>query len=74
MKSPSEQEDALKKLNSVDLEELKELVREMNDLGSKEISINNLIKIENVLRTMNAFREKYQYRVINLLKKGYLLS
>ena len=74
MKSPSEQIDTLKKLNSVDLEELKELVKEMNDLGSKEISTDNLVKIENVLRTLNAFREKYQYRVINLLKKGYLLS
>ena len=74
MKSPSEQIDTLKKLNSVDLEELKDLTKSMEDLKSKEISVVNLVKIENVLRTMNAFREKYQYRVINLLKKGYLLS
>ena len=74
MKSPNEQLDALKKLNSVDLEELKDLTKEMASLKSEEISIANLVKIENVLRTMNAFRVKYQYRVINLLKKGYLLS
>lgn len=74
MKSPKEQEDTLKKLNIVDLEELKLLVKELEGLRTKDISIHNLIMIGNASRSLLAFKEKYMLRVINLLKKGYLLD
>ena len=74
MKTPSEQEAEFTKLNAVDLEELKYLIEEMTLLKDSKVTINNLTKIENTVRSLNAFRLKYQTKVINLLKKGYQLS
>jgi hypothetical protein len=72
MKSPTEQQQAMAKLNEVDLMELRGLIEDMNTLKTSNISIDNLHKIENVCRSLNAFREKYSYRVINLLKSGWV--
>ena len=74
MKTPSEQEAEFTKLNAVDLEELKYLIEEMTLLKDSKVTINNLTKIENTVRSLNAFRLKYQTKVINLLKKGYQLG
>jgi len=46
----------------------------MTLLKDSKVTINNLTKIENTVRSLNAFRLKYQTKVINLLKKGYQLS
>ena len=74
MKTPSEQEAEFTKLNAVDLEELKYLIEEMTLLKDSKVTVNNLTKIENTVRSLNAFRLKYQTKVINLLKKGYQLG
>ena len=72
MKSPEEQKESLAKLNEVDLIELRALVEEITNLKDKNISIENLTQIGNTCRSLEAFREKYMYRVINLLKGGWL--
>ena len=72
MKSPEEQKESLAKLNEVDLIELRSLVQDITDLQKKDISVENLTQIGNTCRSLEAFREKYMYRVINLLKGGWL--
>ena len=64
-------EAPLFKVNEV---ELKYLIEEMTLLKDSKVTINNLTKIENTVRSLNAFRLKYQTKVINLLKKGYQLG
>lgn len=72
MKSPEEQQNSMAKLNENDLIELRSLQEEIGSLAKKEINVENLFAIENVCRSLNAFREKYQYRIINLLKGGWI--
>ena len=74
MKTPREQDAALKMLSQNDTEELKVLIKNMENLLNKEVTIAGLQTTENVLRTLNSFREKYQLRVIQLLKSGFILS
>jgi len=66
--------DSWKKLSQSDKEQITGILEELKQLETDEVSTSHLMVIENCVRTLTAFREKYTLRVIQLLKKGYELD
>ena len=62
-------------LNSAEVEELKWVVEEINNVAdSKDLNEENLLKLENILTTLINVKRTYTLRVIKLLKQNHILD
>lgn len=75
MKNPEEIKEARSKLNTSELSDLQWLHAELgNFLSSDEVSSEGVIKLENMVNTLNNFRRVYTQRVIRLMKQAHIVD
>ncbi|MEO1945279.1 MAG: hypothetical protein ABGY11_13340 [Candidatus Thioglobus sp.] len=75
MKNPQEIEELRSKLNSSELTDLNWLHTELgNFLDSDDVSSEGVIKLENMINTLNNFRRTYTQRVIRLMKQAHMID
>ena len=75
MKNPEEIEELKSKLNSSEMNDISWLHSELaNFLDTDDVSSEGLVKIENMVNTLNNLRRTYTQRVIRLMKQSYLVD
>ena len=75
MKNPNEINELRSKLNASELADLNWLHTELgNFLASDDVSAEGIIKLENMVNTMNNFKRTYIQRVIRLLKTAHIID
>lgn len=75
MKNPQEIEEIRSKLNTSELADLNWLHAELgNFLTSDDVSSDGVIKLENMVNTLNNFRRTYTQRVIRLMKQAHIVD
>tara|TARA_R110002073_G_scaffold291657_1_gene456793 strand:+ start:183 stop:410 length:228 start_codon:yes stop_codon:yes gene_type:complete len=75
MKNPEEIEELKSKLNSSEMTDISWLHSELgNFLDTDDVSSEGLVKIENMVNTLNNLRRTYTQRVIRLMKQSYLVD
>ena len=75
MKNPQEIEELRSKLNTSELADLNWLHAELgNFLTSDAVSSDGVIKLENMVNTLNNFRRTYTQRVIRLMKLAHIVD
>ena len=75
MKNPEEIEELKSKLNSSEMTDISWLHSELgNFLDTDDVSSEGLVKIENMVNTLNNFRRTYTQRVIRLMKQSYIVD
>jgi hypothetical protein len=75
MKNPEEIEELKSKLNSSEMNDISWLHSELaNFLDTDDVSSEGLVKIENMVNTLNNFRRTYTQRVIRLMKQSYIVD
>ena len=75
MKNKKELEENLGNLYQLDIENLKETSKQLEEFTkSPEISEKGLRQLDNTLGILEAFRKSYSWRIIRLLKQGNMLD
>ena len=75
MKNKKELEENLGNLDQLDIENLKETSKQLEEFTkSPEISEKGLRQLDNTLGILEAFRKSYSWRIIRLLKQGNMLD
>ena len=75
MKNPEEIEELKSKLNSSEMTDISWLHSELATfLETDYVSSEGLVKIENMVNTLNNFRRTYTQRVIRLMKQSHILD
>jgi len=75
MKNKEDIKEIRSRLNTSELEDLKWLHTEIGSfLKTDVVSLEGVIKIENMLTSLNNFRQTYTIRVLNLMKQGNILD
>ena len=75
MKNPEEIEELKSKLNSSEMNDISWLHSELSTfLETDDVSSEGLVKIENMVNTLNNFRRTYTQRVIRLMKQSYIVD
>jgi len=75
MKNPEEIEELKSKLNSSEMTDISWLHSELgNFLDTDDVSSEGLVKIENMVNTLNNLRRTYTQRVIRLMKQSYIVD
>mgnify|MGYP003630337592 FL=1 len=75
MKNPEEIEELKSKLNSSEMTDISWLHTELgNFLDTDDVSSDGLVKIENMVNTLNNLRRTYTQRVIRLMKQSYIVD
>tara|TARA_R110002020_G_scaffold23866_8_gene79090 strand:- start:165 stop:392 length:228 start_codon:yes stop_codon:yes gene_type:complete len=75
MKNPEEIEELKSKLNSSEMNDISWLHSELATfLETDDVSSEGLVKIENMVNTLNNFRRTYTQRVIRLMKQSYIVD
>jgi hypothetical protein len=75
MKNPEEIEELKSKLNSSEMTDISWLHSELATfLETDDVSSEGLVKIENMVNTLNNFRRTYTQRVIRLMKQSHILD
>ena len=75
MKNPEEIEELKSKLNSSEMNDISWLHSELATfLETDDVSSEGLVKIENMVNTLNNLRRTYTQRVIRLMKQSYLVD
>ena len=75
MKNPEEIEELKSKLNTSEMADISWLHTELgNFLDTDDVSSDGLVKIENMVNTLNNLRRTYTQRVIRLMKQSYIVD
>jgi len=75
MKNPEEIEELKSKLNSSELADIEWLHTELGDfLNTDDVSSEGIVKLENMVNTLNNFRRTYTQRVIRLMRQAHILD
>tara|TARA_R110002153_G_scaffold96953_2_gene231452 strand:+ start:1002 stop:1229 length:228 start_codon:yes stop_codon:yes gene_type:complete len=75
MKNKEDIKEIRSRLNASELEDLKYLYMEIGSfLKTDVVSLGGVITLENMLTSLNNFRQTYTRRVLNLMKQGNILD
>ena len=75
MKNKEDIKEIRSRLNTSELEDMKWLHTEISSfLKTDVVSLEGVIKLENMLNSLNNFRQTYTRRVLNLMKQGNILD
>ena len=75
MKNPKEIEEIRSKLNMSEIADLNWLKTELDNFKEDDmVSFEGVIRIENILNTLNNFRANYTQRVLRLMRQGSILD
>jgi len=75
MKNPKEIEEIRSKLNMSEIADLNRLKTELNNFKEDDnVSFEGVIRIENILNSINNFRASYTQRVLRLMRQGSILD
>ena len=75
MKNKEDIKEIRSRLNASELEDLKYLYMEIGSfLKTDMVSLGGVITLENMLTSLNNFRQTYTRRVLNLMKQGNILD
>jgi hypothetical protein len=75
MKNPKEIEEIRSKLNMSEIADLNWLKTELNNFKEDDnVSFEGVIRIENILNSINNFRASYTQRVLRLMRQGSILD
>ena len=75
MKNKEDIKEIRSRLNTSELEDIKWLHTEINSfLKTDVVSLEGVIKLENMFNSFNNFRQTYTRRVLNLMKQGNILD
>jgi hypothetical protein len=75
MKEPIEIEEIKSKLNTSELADLEWLKTELETfLGTDDVSLEGLTKLENMMNTLNNFRRGYTQRVLRLMRQAHIFD
>ena len=75
MKNKEDIKEIRSRFNTSELEDLKWLHTEIGSfLKTDVVSLEGVIKLENMLTSLNNFRQTYTRRVLNLMRQGNILD
>jgi len=75
MKNPKEIKEIRSKLNMSEIADLNWLKTELNNFKEDDnVSFEGVIRIENILNSINNFRASYTQRVLRLMRQGSILD
>jgi len=75
MKNPKEIKEIRSKLNMSEIADLNWLKTELNNFKEDDnVSFEGVIRIENILNSINNFRASYTQRVLRLMRQGNILD